>query len=126
MSSHPPTMLSVPPPKGKGGTDGKARQHGGGGSRGWAGPRGRSGQFGGMMDIRSRAESLRPFRYFRSHRQHEREFEFAGTGSQPEAPDSYLESQDARQMGPNAAFLKDPVTDGSEERRVGKECRSRW
>ena len=70
------------------------------------------------MDIRSRAESLRPFRYFKSHRQHEREFEFAG--DQDEGIDN-PESQGAPQLGPNAFF--EHSADGLPIAVVGLACR---
>jgi hypothetical protein len=74
-----------------------------------------------MMDIRSRAESLRPFRYFKSHRQHESEFEFAGTRSLSDETDSDGESQGGRQLIP-AAF-GNPSADGLPIAVVGLACR---
>jgi enediyne polyketide synthase len=71
-----------------------------------------------MMDIRSRAESLRPFRYFRSHRQHEHELEFAA--AEDEGIDD-PESQGARQLGPNAFF--EHSADGLPIAVVGLACR---
>src|SRR5580700_754208 len=49
---------------------------------------GGSGQFSGekvIMDIRSRAESLRPLRYFLSHKQRDQEPEFTGPRIRPQA-----------------------------------------
>ena len=70
------------------------------------------------MDIRSRAESLRPFRYFKSHRQHEHEFEFAA--AEDEGIDD-AEGQGARQLGPNAFF--EHSADGLPIAVVGLACR---
>ena len=49
-------------------------------------------------------------------------------GSANEASPTFFETVmwSNRALGRNSAMLGQPITTRSEERRVGKECRSRW
>ena len=68
------------------------------------------------MDIRSRAESLRPVRYFLNYKQRDQEPNFAGPRSRPQASGSDSESQSAASAGGTLA-------DGSSIAVIGMGCR---
>src|ERR1700734_2012698 len=118
MSSHSSTMLSAPSPMGKARAAGTPSVTGWRPARGWAGGPGEI-SFGGMMDIRSRAESLRPFRYLLS-RQRDNDEELAGSWSglddDPENPNVLRWRQPAAPHGEHPAG-------GSPIAIVGMGCR---
>src|SRR5215472_9476697 len=86
MSSHPSMMLSAAPPLGKTGAAGDPACAGPRRAHGWAGHRGDQASFGGTMDIRSRAESLRPIRYILNHRHRDHDLESAEPGPESMPP----------------------------------------
>src|SRR5258706_4407841 len=123
MSSHPPTMLSPPPPLGKAGATGTPVSDGRRCSRGWAGHRGDWASFGRTMDIRSRAESLRPIRYILNHRQRDHEPNSGESRSRSMASDGDPGSKSARQRRENALAGAEPTSGAQPIAIVGMGCR---
>src|SRR5215469_18763845 len=89
MSTHPSMMLSAAPRLGKTGAAGDSVCAGPRRAHGWAGHWGDQASFGGTMDIRSRAESLRPIRYILNHRHRDHDLESAEPASRSIPSDAH-------------------------------------